>query len=98
MAFGVYVRFQRQGTAVPCYVSMLLDDAALESKDQSVDSQRDFDIRWTANSLYAGESPPVLFSSSSFFLRLLAAAFANAISGRFPVLRGERAVSACVCQ
>ena len=38
-----------------CYVSMLLDDAALESKDQSVDNQRDFDIRWTANSLYAGE-------------------------------------------
>ena len=47
-------RLQRQGTAVPCYVSMLLDDAALESKDQSVDNQRDFDIRWTANSLYAG--------------------------------------------
>lgn len=34
---------------------MLLDDAALENKDQSVDNQRDFDIRWTANSLYAGE-------------------------------------------
>ena len=46
---------QRQGTAVPCYVSMLLEDAALENKDQSVDSQRDFDIRWTANSLYAGK-------------------------------------------
>ncbi len=46
---------QRQGTNVDCYVSMLLDDAALESKDQSVDNQRDFDIRWTANSLYAGK-------------------------------------------
>lgn len=46
---------QRNGSAVPCYVSMLLDDAALETKDQSVDNQRDFDIRWTANSLYAGE-------------------------------------------
>ncbi len=34
---------------------MLLDDAALENKDQAVDDQRDFDIRWTANSLYAGK-------------------------------------------
>ena len=40
---------------MPCYVTMLLEDAALESKDQTVDEQRDFDIRWTANSLYAGE-------------------------------------------
>ena len=38
---------------------MLLDDAALESKDQSVDNQRDFDIRWTANSLYAGKFAPM---------------------------------------
>lgn len=33
---------------------MLLDDASLENKEQTVDNQRDFDIRWTANSLYAG--------------------------------------------
>ena len=58
---------QRQGTAVPCYVSMLLEDAALENKDQSVDSQRDFDIRWTANSLYAGK----FFSSNTVYLRPL---------------------------
>ena len=44
---------------------MLLEDAALENKDQSVDSQRDFDIRWTANSLYAGK----FFSSNTVYLR-----------------------------
>ena len=47
---------QRQGTGVPCYVSMLLEDAALETKDQTVDEQREADIKWTANSLYAGAS------------------------------------------
>ena len=51
--------FQRKGTAVPCYVTMLLEDAALETKDQSVSDEREFDIKWTANSLYAG----MLFSS-----------------------------------
>ncbi|KAI0717422.1 cytochrome P450 [Cerioporus squamosus] len=64
-----------QGTAVPCYVSMLLDDAALENKDQSVDDQRDFDIRWTANSLYAAHVPlpplQTISAISHFFLAML---------------------------
>ena len=32
---------------------MLLEDASLETKDGKVDEQRDADIKWTANSLYA---------------------------------------------
>ena len=38
---------------------MLLDDAALENKDQSVDNQRDFDIRWTANSMFSASMDTV---------------------------------------
>ncbi|KAI0324071.1 cytochrome P450 [Cubamyces sp. BRFM 1775] len=61
----------RQGTAVPCYVSMLLDDAALENKEQTVDNQRDFDIRWTANSLYAASFDTTISAISHFFLAML---------------------------
>lgn len=61
----------REGSAVPCYVSMLLDDAALENKDQSVDNQRDFDIRWTANSLYAASFDTTISAISHFFLAMI---------------------------
>ncbi|KAI0360725.1 cytochrome P450 [Trametes cingulata] len=61
----------RQGTAVPCYVSMLLDDAALENKEQTVDNQRDFDIRWTANSLYAASFDTTISAISHFFLAMI---------------------------
>ncbi|KAI0826666.1 cytochrome P450 [Trametes gibbosa] len=61
----------RQGTAVPCYVSMLLDDASLENKDQSVDNQRDFDIRWTANSLYAASFDTTISAVSHFVLAMI---------------------------
>ncbi|KAI0701738.1 cytochrome P450 [Earliella scabrosa] len=61
----------KQGTAVPCYVSMLLDDAALESKDQSVDNQRDFDIRWTANSLYAASFDTTISAIAHFTLAMI---------------------------
>ena len=46
---------KRNGTAVPCFVTTLLDDASAKtpSKDSAADSQRDFDIRWTANSMYS---------------------------------------------
>ena len=47
------VGLQRKGTSVPCYVTMLLEDAESETKDRTVDSQREADIKWTANSLYA---------------------------------------------
>ncbi|OJT07746.1 O-methylsterigmatocystin oxidoreductase [Trametes pubescens] len=61
----------RQGTAVPCYVSMLLDDASLENKEQTVDNQRDFDIRWTANSLYAASFDTTISAVSHFFLAMI---------------------------
>ncbi|KAI1798262.1 cytochrome P450 [Ganoderma leucocontextum] len=61
----------RQGTGVDCYVSMLLDDAALESKDQSVDNQRDFDIRWTANSLYAASFDTTISTLWHFFYEMI---------------------------
>ena len=45
---GVDLVFQRDGTALPCFCSMLLDEAG-----DKLDEQRDFDIRWTANSMYS---------------------------------------------
>ncbi|KAI0635121.1 cytochrome P450 [Trametes polyzona] len=61
----------RKGTGVPCYVSMLLDDAALENKEQTVDEQRDFDIKWTANSLYAAGIDTSISVISHFFLAMI---------------------------
>ena len=48
----ILVYLQRDGTALPCFCSMLLED--VRTKDGAViDAQRDFDIRWTANSMYS---------------------------------------------
>ncbi|KAI0075610.1 cytochrome P450 [Panus rudis PR-1116 ss-1] len=41
----------REGSALDCFCTMLLED--MRSKDSVIDPQRDFDIRWTANSMYS---------------------------------------------
>lgn len=45
--------FQRLGVATPCFVTMLLEDLQ-ERSEKGIDAQKDFDIRWTANSMYSG--------------------------------------------
>ncbi|OBZ78498.1 O-methylsterigmatocystin oxidoreductase [Grifola frondosa] len=47
---------QRDGTAIPCFCTMLLDEQQDEG-DKALDEQKDFDIRWTANSMYSGLCP-----------------------------------------
>ncbi|GBE84279.1 Multifunctional cytochrome P450 monooxygenase af510 [Sparassis crispa] len=42
----------REGTAVPCFCSTLLEELQ-DRNDKAVDAQKDFDIRWTANSMYS---------------------------------------------
>ncbi|RPD65443.1 cytochrome P450 [Lentinus tigrinus ALCF2SS1-7] len=59
----------KRGTAVPCYVSMLIDEA--ESKDQAAINEREFDIQWTANSLYVAGFDTTISSVSHFFLAML---------------------------
>ncbi|KAH9919494.1 cytochrome P450 [Epithele typhae] len=68
--FDFTLEEMRKGTAVPCYVTMLLEDSKLENKDQIVGSQREFDIRWTANSLYAASFDTTRATISHFFLAM----------------------------
>ncbi|KAI0946483.1 hypothetical protein AcW1_009933 [Taiwanofungus camphoratus] len=44
----------RNGTAVPCFCTTLLDELQ-EKGEKMLDAQKDFDIRWTANSMYSGQ-------------------------------------------
>lgn len=43
---------------VPCFVSTLLEDIR-DEKGETVDKQRDSDIRWTANSMYSASMDTV---------------------------------------
>ncbi|KAI0691505.1 cytochrome P450 [Cytidiella melzeri] len=58
----------REGTAVPCFVTTLLDDVR---DDKQVDAQRDFDIRWTANSMYSASMDTTITVVSHFMLAML---------------------------
>ena len=49
---------QRDGTALPCFCTTLLEELQERSREEKkeadqIDPQRDFDIRWTANSMYS---------------------------------------------
>ena len=54
---GANLGWQRNGTAVPCFVTTLLDD--IRDEKGSLDPQRDFDIRWTANSMFSASMDTV---------------------------------------
>ena len=43
---------------VPCFVSTLLEGIS-DEKGETVDKQRDFDIRWTANSMFSASMDTV---------------------------------------
>lgn len=48
---------QRNGTAVPCFVTTLLED--IRDEKGTFDPQRDYDIRWTANSMFSASMDTV---------------------------------------
>jgi len=48
VVFRRLIGFQRQGTALPSFCSTLLEE------NVGQDAQGDFDLRWTANSMYGG--------------------------------------------
>jgi hypothetical protein len=50
---------QRKGTAKASFISTVLD--GMEGKEKGFDTQQDFDLRWTANSMYAGRSGTCLW-------------------------------------
>ena len=45
---------QGDGSATPCFCTTLLEEEL--GDDERENAQRDFDIRWTANSMYSGSS------------------------------------------
>ncbi len=45
------IAIQREGTATPCFCTTLLDE--MLDKDEK-HAEQDFDLRWTANSMYSG--------------------------------------------
>ncbi|OCH88011.1 cytochrome P450 [Obba rivulosa] len=60
----------RNGVATPCFVTMLLEDLQ-ERGDKALDAQRDFDIRWTANSMYSASIDTTITTVSHFLLAML---------------------------
>lgn len=51
--YGFVLNERRKGTAKASFVSTVLD--GMETKKE-LDTLQDFDLRWTANSMYAGRS------------------------------------------
>ncbi|KIJ64011.1 hypothetical protein HYDPIDRAFT_175746 [Hydnomerulius pinastri MD-312] len=60
----------RKGTARPSFVSMLLGNET-DGKDDKTDAQMDFDVRWTANSMYSGRLDPTITTISHFVLAMV---------------------------
>ncbi|EKM53298.1 uncharacterized protein PHACADRAFT_163592 [Phanerochaete carnosa HHB-10118-sp] len=60
----------RSGTAVPCFVTTLLDEAR-DEKSETVDPQRDFDIRWTANSMFSASTDTTITVVQMFMLAMI---------------------------
>ncbi|KAI0343875.1 cytochrome P450 [Trametopsis cervina] len=58
----------REGTAVPCFVTTLLTDVR---DGKEVDAQRDFDIRWTANSMYSASMDTTITVVTHFMHAML---------------------------
>ncbi|EMD36507.1 hypothetical protein CERSUDRAFT_115561 [Gelatoporia subvermispora B] len=60
----------RRGVATPCFVTMLLEDVQ-ERGDKALEAQMDFDIRWTANSMYSASIDTTITTVSHFLLAML---------------------------
>lgn len=60
----------RSGATVPCFVTTLLEEAR-DEKGGAVDAQRDFDIRWTANSMYSASMDTTITVVQLFLLAMI---------------------------
>jgi cytochrome P450 len=60
------------GTAPPSFCSTLLDPEAIQAKERSeLQKQVEFDIKWTANSMYAGSIDTTVTSILHFILAMI---------------------------
>ncbi|KAH9853930.1 cytochrome P450 [Lenzites betulinus] len=51
--FDLVKKRMEEGSSLPCFCTMLLDESIRESKSKAEKAQEDFDLRWTANSMYS---------------------------------------------
>jgi len=66
----------RDGSALPCFCTTLLDElhercSADKKGAEQTDPQRDFDIRWTANSMYSASIDTTMTTVSHFLLAMM---------------------------
>ncbi|KAJ3477354.1 hypothetical protein NLI96_g10518 [Meripilus lineatus] len=61
----------KNGTNVPCFVSHLME-SSLERGDKAVDQQREFDVKWTANSMYSASLDTTITVVQDFLLAMMA--------------------------
>ncbi|EPT04818.1 hypothetical protein FOMPIDRAFT_1112479 [Fomitopsis schrenkii] len=66
----------RDGTALPCFCTTLLEELQERSREEKkeaeqIDPQRDFDIRWTANSMYSASIDTTMTVVSHFILAMI---------------------------
>ncbi|KAL4242334.1 cytochrome P450 family protein [Abortiporus biennis] len=59
------------GTAVPCFCTTLLDNNSDKQQDEETKRQRDFDIRWTANSMYSASLDTTVTAVLHFMLSMI---------------------------
>ncbi|KIJ09366.1 hypothetical protein PAXINDRAFT_87543 [Paxillus involutus ATCC 200175] len=93
-----------KGIARSSFVSVLLDNVA-QGKDKEVDPQLDFDVRWTANSMYGASIDTTIATISHFILAMVqhpevlkrAQAEVDAVVGpnRLPVCEDRESLPYC---
>ncbi|KAG6376579.1 cytochrome P450 [Boletus reticuloceps] len=60
---------RRKGTAKASFVSTVLDD--MDGEEKGLDTHQDFDLRWTANSMYAASIDTTITTLSHFILAMV---------------------------
>ncbi|KAI0746722.1 cytochrome P450 [Daedaleopsis nitida] len=60
-----------EGTATPCFCTKLLEQTSDGDADVEEKAQQDFDIRWTANSMYAASIDTTITVLAHFFLMMM---------------------------
>ncbi|CCM02682.1 uncharacterized protein FIBRA_04788 [Fibroporia radiculosa] len=60
----------RNGTALPCFCTTLLEEMQ-ERCEKEIDAERDFDIRWAANSMYSASIDTTLTVVMHFMLAMI---------------------------
>lgn len=61
----------KAGTAVPCFCTTLLDELQDRNEEKAISAQKEFDIRWTANSMYSASIDTTVTAAMHFILAMV---------------------------